>query len=140
MTWIDRQYPGAVGKHEIKSECDENYNCIAYAADDKTTWWSHERGYKWPANRSASIDSLVAVFVALGYEKCDSGEHESGYQKVALYEKSGEWMHAARQIDSGAWVSKLGPDEDIEHVDAQCLCGDAYGQLHCFMRRAVSKK
>ena len=135
MTWIDHQFPDAVGKYAIKSPCDGRYNCIAYAADDTGAWVSHEVGYRWPAQRSGDIAALVAVFQGLGYEVCTSAELEAGLEKVALYELHGEWTHAARQLASGMWASKLGPDEDIEHDDPKCLCGIFYGAVHCVMRR-----
>jgi hypothetical protein len=137
VSWIDRQYPAAVGRYTIKSQPDGEYNCIAFAADDQTMWWSHENGYKWPAARTSDIGSLVAVFAGLGYQQCDTSDAEPGYERVVLYEKNGEWTHAARQVPSGAWVSKLGPDEDIEHDDPYCLCGNAYGNVHCIMRRKI---
>ena len=60
---------------------------------------------------------------------------EAGYVKVALYAKDGKWTHAARQLESGRWTSKLGIYEDIEHAAPQDLCGDLYGQIHNVMRR-----
>jgi hypothetical protein len=113
--WIDHQFPSAIGKYRLTSERDSAYNCIAFAAGDKSRWWSHLPGYKWPAPRNGLISSLVAVFQSLGFE--DLGLHgnagrEEGHVKVALYQKNGLWTHAARQLTSGKWTSKLGPDED----------------------------
>jgi hypothetical protein len=138
MTWIDQQFPQASGKHAITSKQDDRYNCIAWAVQDDTEWWSHLAGYKWPAPRSPRIDSLVALFTALGFKRCAFSELESGWDKVALYQKEGLWKHAARQLPSGKWTSKLGPDEDIEHDDPACICGDSYGELHCIMQRPVT--
>lgn len=136
MTWIERQFPQAHGKHVVTSEEDDNYNCIAWAAEgDKTAWWSHEKGYKWPGPRSPRIESLVAVFSGLGYVKVDSPHLDPGFTKVALYHKDGMWQHAARQLPTGRWASKLGPDEDIEHDDPDCMCGDSYGSLYCLMQK-----
>jgi hypothetical protein len=112
------------------------HNCIAYAAGVETEWWSHERGYRWPAFRSPLINSLVAVFKSLGYKKCKSAKLQKKYLKVAIYERNGLWTHAARQEPDGKWKSKLGPDEDIEHDSPDCLCGDSYGAIHCIMRKA----
>lgn len=137
-TWIDRQFPNAIGKYTIKSSPTEDYNCIAWAAGEDSEWWSHLPGYRWPAPRSPLIGSLVAVFSSLGYEQCASSAIESGYEKIALYVKLGMWTHAARQLKSGKWTSKLGPDEDCEHDNPEAFCGDSYA-IHCIMRRRTGK-
>lgn len=138
MEWFETLCPAAIGKYAKTSE-PEDYNCIAWAATGSTTeWWSHIPGYKWPAaNRSPHIDSLVAVFLGLGFEQRSPSETtlDPLYEKVALYARDGEWQHAARQLPDGKWTSKLGLDEDIEHDDPGCLCGDSYGVVHCIMRR-----
>jgi hypothetical protein len=88
--------------------------------------------------RSPLISSLVAVFQFLGFEERPPTETELEpmFEKVALYAKADMWKHAARQLPDGRWTSKLGPDEDIEHDAAECLCGDSYGTVHCIMRKA----
>lgn len=130
--WIDEEFPGI--DYKITSEQDSIYNCIAWAAGYNDDWWSHDEDYFWVGERGAGIQNLVAVFLALGYTICDSDAPEPGYEKVALYAKDGSWTHAARQLKSGRWTSKLGIDEDVEHASAQDLCGDLYGEVHCFMR------
>jgi hypothetical protein len=135
VSWIDRQFSAAAGRYRITSAADDDYNCIAYAAGDTKNWWSHEAGYKWPVHRSPLIDSLVTVFTSLGYAVCASDALEPGFEKVALYAKGGTWSHAALQLPSGKWSSKLGPDEDIEHDTSDCLAGSSYGTVHCIMRR-----
>ena len=138
MDWFERLVPSAVGKYTKTSEPGD-YNCIAWAAVGSTTeWWSHWPGCKWPTpNRSPHVDSLVAVFLGLGFERRPASDAtlEPGFEKVALYARNGAWQHAARQLPDGKWTSKLGPDEDIEHDDPGCLCGQAYGSVHCIMRR-----
>ncbi len=52
--------------------------------------------------------SLQEVFAGLGFEECDDGSFEPGYQKVALYEDGGEYQHASIQMPNGAWRSKMG--------------------------------
>lgn len=140
MTWIDEQFQSARGLHEITSDPESLYNCIAWATGDNTDWWSHKSGYKWPAKRTPMVTSLIAVFRSVGFKKCENGSAEEGYEKVALYAKYGVWKHAARQIRSGKWASKLGEDEDIEHENPECLCGDDYGEIYCYMRRPYDKK
>ena len=135
--WIDNQYQRLAEEgYTITSEPDDEYNCIAYAAGDRTTWWSHEDGYHWPnASRTPDISSLVEVFEGLGFEQCINESYEPGFDKVALYQKNGEWKHASVQRKDGAWSSKLGPDEDIRHETPESVSGDSYGVIHCIMRR-----
>ncbi|HEX8913041.1 MAG TPA: hypothetical protein VF796_11825 [Humisphaera sp.] len=140
MEWFEKKYPTAVGKYAHTSSRDKRYNCIGWAATgQKNQWWQHTPGYKWPAKRSSLVESLVAVFVSLGYEQRDRTETalEPGYEKVAVYARNGFWKHAARQLPSGKWTSKLGLLEDIEHDDPTVICGLTYGEVHCIMRRAI---
>jgi hypothetical protein len=44
--------------------------------------------------------------------------------------------HAARQLPSGRWISKLGPSEGIEHR-LHDLTGMVYGALVLGMKRLV---
>lgn len=131
--WIDDDFPGL--RYEITSGQDGKYNCIAWAAGSHDAWWSHQPGYYWLGARSPDAQSLVELFRILGYEECAGHELEPGYEKVALYARDGDWTHAARQVESGRWTSKLGMYEDIEHATPQVLCGDMYGDVHCIMRR-----
>lgn len=138
--WIDQQFPGlAAAGYQITSAPDAAYNCIAYAAGETDRWWTYlvGPGYYWPdyARRTPQIASLVAVFAGLGYAVCGDAAPEAGYQKIALYAKQGNWTHAAIQLPDGAWSSKLGPDEDIRHATPEALISDAYGAIHCLMRR-----
>lgn len=52
----------------------------------------------------------------------------------------GEPTHAARQLPSGAWTSKLGEWEDIEHDTLEALegsegRGEAYGRVALILKR-----
>ena len=113
------------------------YNCIAFAAGDTNSWWSHQAGTYWPegATRSNRIDSLVEVFAGLGFERCPDGDAESGFEKVALYEQQGEWRYAAVQTPRGTWHSKMGPGPVIEHCSPESLAGGPYGHPTIHMRR-----
>jgi hypothetical protein len=137
IDWVDKQIPSAVGFYRQTSDEDEYYNCIAWAANESAEWWSHLPGYKWPATRSPLISALVDVFVGLGFEiqQTKNSSYEVGIEKIALYEKRGMWTHAARQLPSGKWTSKLGADEDIEHDNPECL-HTKYGNIYCIMRKA----
>ena len=69
---------------EILEPPTVRYNCIAFAAGDTGNWWSFHQPEYWPggATRSNSIDSLVEVFAAIGFEQCDAGGVEPGFEKV----------------------------------------------------------
>ncbi len=77
----------------------------------------------------------VAVFKTLGYERCGDAAVDPDHDRVILHANGGQWTHAARQLPSGAWTSKLGMDEDIEHDTPECLCGPDYGTAYCVMQR-----
>jgi len=137
INWVNRDFPSAVGAYRKSSDENVAYNCIAYAAGNITEWWSHLPGYKWPAYRSPAIWSLIDVFKALGYEERPANDtaFDIKYDKLALYAKGDLRKHAARQLESGKWTSKLGEDEDIEHDNPDCLCGTKYGNIFCVMRK-----
>ena len=123
---------------EVVGQPSARYNCIAYAAGDASEWWSSaEEDYYWPdyATRSDSVESLVEVFVGLGFERCQDSSLESGYEKVALYEERGTWKHAALQTPSGRWRSKMGEGPVIEHFSPESLSGGMYGSATIYMRR-----
>ena len=63
---------------------------------------------------------------------------EQGFEKVALYGTALEYSHAARQLPSGKWSSKLGKDVDIEHDTPNDVAGGVYGEVMQIMKRPVS--
>jgi hypothetical protein len=133
--WIDSLFP-KLAAYKVISEPSDRYNCVAWAAGDNVRWWSNLPGYHWSTtSRSLLVESLVAVFEGIGYEVCHNTSVEVGYDKVALYARAGMWKHAARQLPTGAWTSKLGDGEDIEHSTPDALAGSQYGVVHCIMRR-----
>jgi len=74
--------------------------------------------------------------VAAGYADCDLEDGlESGYEKVALYGSGMFYTHAARQLSTGKWTSKLGREVDIEHDSADDVAGGVYGEVVQIMRR-----
>lgn len=139
MSWIEDQFP-AIDTNGllVTSPKTEDYNCIAWAANENDAWWSHLPGYRWPVElRSPLIESLIAAYTSIGFEVCGEDSPEPGYEKVALYARNDLWTHAARQLPDGKWTSKLGPEEDISHKSPSCLEGMAYGNVHCIMRRPI---
>jgi len=61
-----------------------------------------------------------------------------GFEKVALFAESGLlYTHAARQLASGRWTSKLGGAEDVEHDRPNDVAGGVYGEVVQIMRRPI---
>lgn len=122
---------------ELKSDADESYNCIAWAAGENTRWWEPIVGRYWPegAGRLYTVEALMQAYAARGFVECSDAVHEEGVQKIAIYGANDEYLHVARQLRNGLWTSKLGPDEDICHHSFDALMGDAYGQVVKLMAR-----
>ncbi|MFH1738526.1 MAG: hypothetical protein ABIH23_05920 [bacterium] len=122
----------------IASPCDTRYNCIAWAAGSKELWWEPDPYgyYYWPkeAPRQYTLDAYVSAFAALGYERCDDDLLAPDFEKVAIYALDLRPTHAARQIASGMWTSKIGKNVDIEHTLAG-LEGSFYGKVAVILRR-----
>jgi DNA-binding NarL/FixJ family response regulator len=49
-----------------------------------------------------------------------------------------EVTHAARLMATGYWTSKLGGQDDIEHVNLACLEGAIYSTAVRFVRRRTA--
>ncbi len=63
-----------------------------------------------------TLSAYIQAYQTLGYEPCDSTDLEDGYEKIVLYiNEEGIPTHAAKQLSTGKWSSKLGDLEDIEH-------------------------
>ncbi len=140
---LEDVFPGLRGQpYHITSPRDHRYNCIAFAAgDDRNWWWPDTAGEDtWPAGiaRAEAVEAFRDAFATLGYVVCDYDQLERGYEKVALFALAGVPKHAARQLPSGRWVSKLGASEDIEHA-LYDLTGTVYGSVVLVMKRPVVK-
>ncbi len=142
---IELVFPGLCGTaFRVTSPQADKYNCIAWAASDTTRWWwpdppgQPESSY-WPPNvpRVETMQAFRELFAALGYSVCDYEHLEDGFEKIALFALNGVPKHAARQLPSGGWTSKLGPMEDIEH-QLHDLTGMVYGAVAVVMKRPVS--
>jgi len=134
------------GRHCVTSDSSFAYNCVAWAAgDDSLCWWPvTDPTYYWPAGlpRDVTLENFVRAFSTLGYTPCQSAELEPRFEKIALYvDSDGVPSHAARQLKSGRWTSKLGDFEDIRHDTLDALesvaPGQAYGTVAQIMRRQV---
>lgn len=125
--------------YRVTSPATAEYNCIAWAAEDTESWWWPDRlrQYFWPPGipRNESIEAFVALFESFGYEVCDDADQEVGFEKIAIYIDSNDKVtHASRQLESGAWTSKVGRLEDIEHA-LDGVSGSRYGSAAVIMRR-----
>jgi hypothetical protein len=131
-------------EYRITSPRDARYNCFAWAAGDAARVWSPSMfgsGIHWPPGIPAlpSMNGVIAAYRAVGFEVCSSPGVDEGFEKIAIFvDETGEPRHAARQLPSGAWTSKLGPHVDIEHQDVDAVGGIMYGEPRVYMRRPRS--
>lgn len=138
-----RDFPNLTsGNSRERSLESQDYNCIAWAASDTAKpWWPDDDGY-WPegANipREVTLPAFIAAFQSIGYVVCDSGDLEMGVEKIAIYTSATGPTHAARQLSTGKWTSKLGLDVDIEHDSVSDVAGGLYGTVACFLKRKRS--
>jgi hypothetical protein len=137
---LEAVFPGLAGKdYRVTSPKDEIYNCIAWAAGITNDWWWPDKAGQghWPAGapREPTIDAFRLVFAMLGFEQCSDEGSEQEFEKIALFTtEAGVPKHAARQLATGRWTSKLGIFEDIEH-HLRDLEGTVYGSVALIMRR-----
>ncbi len=141
---LEEDFPNlAASGWEETSDATSRYNCVAFGIHDINQWWEllsvPIKGYYWPPSvkRGDTIESWVQVYEIHGFRLCENAEHESGFEKVAIYEKDREPMHVARQLKDGRWTSKLGVDEDIEHNTLDALEGNFYGAVSRILRRPI---
>jgi hypothetical protein len=132
-----RLFPGLrASSFRITSRKTPGYNCIAWVAGVKDEWWEFSHGYPWPnARREPSVAAAVEVFIGLGFETCDNADAEPEWERIAIYGDDQGYTHAAKQLNSGHWSSKLGKLEDIEHKRLEDLIVGDYGQVRQVMRR-----
>ena len=116
----------------------ERLRPLAWAAEDATRWWWPTNQQYWPpaAPKEVSIAAFIEAFTILGYEPCDDPALETGFEKIAIYHRYPLGVqHAARQLLSGKWTSKIGSGVDIEHEHPSDLEGHEYGTVAQYMRR-----
>ncbi|MEP7374368.1 MAG: hypothetical protein ABI675_13325 [Chitinophagaceae bacterium] len=135
------EFPNSSAEPFIQtSHVDVNYNCIAWAASDNTRWYEPDPigTYYWPPEvpRDYTVDAYINLYEFLGYERCQNGDHEEGYIKVAVFANGLLPTHAARQLENGNWTSKLGKHIDVEHSIFGIEDG-MYGQVVQYLRKLV---
>lgn len=144
---------GSWPQHELPNLRDENctitsaasrrYNCLAWAAgEDFRVWWPDPLGVGyWPPDvaRLVTTPAFMAAYGTLGFTLCFDGTLEPGIEKVALYGKGPRGAetptHAALQLASGEWTSKLGSFEDVRHITTSAVEGPVYGVVICYLGR-----
>lgn len=132
-------YPRLVSNgYTITSIETSEYNCISWAAGDTRRWWWPSPAGYWPSGvrREEAIDAFEDAFATCGFSRCDSADLEDGFEKIAIYAKTAEPTHAARQLQDGSWSHKLGNLQDItaELSSFDSIAGD-YGSPVRYMRR-----
>lgn len=129
--------------YKVTSPFTPEYNCIAWAAGDTEHFWWPLAGH-WPAGvpREHSVEAFVQAYATVGFTPCADGLLEPGFEKAAIYvDESGRPTHAAKQLSSGKWSSKLGKAWDIEHTLAglegptELVKGRAYGVVKLYLKR-----
>jgi hypothetical protein len=120
-----------------------DYNCIAWSLGRVDAWWWPDaaRECAWPEAipRDETVAAFVAAFATVGYQVCESGGFEAGWEKVALYALGGVPTHAARQQPDGTWTSKLGRGPRVTHRTPRGVEGPLYGSVCCYLRRRVTE-
>jgi hypothetical protein len=142
VAWLENLFPGLRGTaYTVTSPPTDVYNCIAWAAGRTDDWWwpiSYQgRNVYWPPGvpRLETLTAMRDVFATLGFVVCPDAQQEVGYEKLALFVDAQDIpTHAARQLPSGRWTSKLGQGDDIEH-DLYALEGTVYGKVVLVMKR-----
>jgi hypothetical protein len=124
----------------ITSPASWEYNRIAWAAGATDAWWWPVPGRYWPPGvpREELLAAVVAAFAGLGYAPCPTADLEPGLEKVAVYALGATPTHAARQLPTGLWTSKLGPSFDIEHTTPDAVAGGIYGDVAVILSRRVA--
>ena len=137
---IEQSFPKLrKGGYSVTSPAAIEYNCIAWAVGITDRWWwpDAQNLYFWPSGvpRTETIEGFMRAFETLGFTLCHGAEYESGFEKIAIYvDSKRKPTHAARQLTSGLWTSKLGGFVDIEHpIDG--LDSSEYGLIAIIMKR-----
>ncbi len=136
---VQRLFPNLTDdNHLIMSQETDNYNCIAWAYEvSNKRMWPGDLDSFWPPRVTGGdeLEAIIQLYLDSGYEKCESGESEEGYKKVAIYVNGEGPQHAALQLESGLWTSKLGDLQDIQHDTLQGLEGEEYGNATLFLKK-----
>lgn len=137
------QFPNSISEPlEQKSPKDNRYNCIAWAfgINNLRLWPNNFPFEVWPPNipNTVTLDAFIKLYELIGYQICNNSLLETSKEKIAIFTLSGRPTHAAKQLSSGLWSSKLGwQNEDSEHT-LNAISNGEYGNPTVFMERAIS--
>lgn len=134
------------GNYKLTSKATGRYNCMAFANKDERHWWEsgyYGGRYHWPEKIPDTLEGWTELFVREGYERTDSREIESGFEKVAIYIDFEDMLPGHVAYSNGVvWKSKLGRSVDIEHSSLDLLEGDQrweYGIVERVLRRPIKQ-
>lgn len=134
----------------VTSAATRRYNCAAWAVHIDDLWIQPPRSpqtytesvYHWPEELvlvKANLEGYKALYAHYGFEECDNGDLEPGYEKIALFYKKSCGIHVARQLSDGKWTAKMGPGVDVSHDIRACVAG-MYDHVEQYMRRLGTPK
>ena len=119
----ERWFPQlAVEDYSVTSPATDRYNCFAWVLRLTNTWVEPNE------------DDPLALFRESGFSNASDAELAPGWEHVAVYADEQGVTHAALQLPSGRWTSKLGSWEDIEHERPDSLRGPLYGDRVTILR------
>ena len=137
-------YPNIINgiNFKIIQQDNEDYNCIAHSLgyNHITIWPISKRFWVWDKTLPYinTINNFVSLYRKFNYEICEDSSWEFEYDKIALYISvlSGRntVSHAAKQIDSYWWSSKIGGDELFEHT-LEAIENKNVGTKYVFLKR-----
>lgn len=114
------------------SDPTPQYNCIAWAFEDNTRWWwpMHRRYWPIPYEGKTTMQAFQEFLEMDGWTAGADRTFQVEVRKVALYASvvDGQPTHAARQLETGLWTSKLGAELDLTH-ELHELEGPTYGTV-----------
>ena len=134
----------------VSSVENSTYNCIAWALGARRNWWEpHREGNipqglgDWPEGlpHDREPGTLRELFRREGFVDCEDGSLDPALVKIALYWVQDDvgsyiWTHAARQLKTGLWTSKLGSSYEVTHRSTGDLEGELYGAVYAYMAKA----
>lgn len=123
------------------SKATFDYNCVGFVVGD-FRWWQPDDDRPeryWPDGvpHDYWATSFVKALETVHFERCQDGNPEEGFEKIALFHKGGVFKHASL-VSSPRWKSKLGELEDLEHPSS-AMDKSVYGNIHCYMKRDVRR-
>ena len=124
---------------QVTSDATAEYNCISWALHHvrQAIWPDEDEQFGWPEEvpRQETLDAFRQFFEMVGFVACGTGALEQGREKIAIHVQNGLVTHAARQLPSGDWTSKLGAQADGSHPLDEL--DPLYGPIALFMSRPI---